>query len=634
MQDHKLGRSSMKFKESTLMFALLVAAVQAAKLEQVQVVDKDYLMVTILDGEVTHKDDGTGDHAFSAHHHEKGQDTVKLYNPVLDVDAAQTTSSWTLKSSDDANYDGAGRNPAECFRKTKMNGHAEKEWSGSDYQYEYTYAHTIYLKLPQSMQQGKSYTLEIASSTNSDQGTVDFTYDIFNSRSEAVHVNLVGYVPDPTIKSADLYLWMGDGGARDYSSFEGNKVYVYDVNGQQSTEVGQVTFWRASANDASGYNLTRSDVWNADFSSFTTPGTYRVVIEGVGCSQDFVIDDNVYYHPYMVSVQGFFYMRIGQDSTGGIWPVPRRPLYLPGSDPSGTKVYLTTMHPYHSEWGTFSSGDVWDKPDSWARFRKSGNPVNPNAWGGHSDAFDWDRHLGHVSIIYDMLLPFILTDGAIDDDNLDIAESGNGIPDILDEARNEVDFWLRLRDGQGYAHGLTNPNKSNELFQAAPTAVAAWANAANAGMLADCFRIAGLNDLMSEYRDSAVAAYSYASGLADQMLDAPHNIGEAVMRGRDLKMMAAAFLYNLTGETAYEDVVNEESECTGTTSVLDNYDGARSLNQVWGTAAYLLTPQTVNYPALYENMKASAIYQAREKEAGNSETRPLRLHLWYNQNRR
>lgn len=166
------------------------------------------------------------------------------------------------------------------------------------------------------------------------------------------------------------------------------------------------------------------------------------------------------------------------------------------------------MQPYHSEWGTFSSGDVWDRPEDWARFRKSGNPTNPNVRGGHSDALDWDRYLGHIANIYDMLLPFYLTGGAIKDDNLDIAESGNGIPDILDEARNEVDFWLNLRDGAAYSHGLTNPNTSNEFFQAGPTAVAAWASAANAAMLADCFRIAGLTSQMNEYRDSAVVAYN------------------------------------------------------------------------------------------------------------------------------
>ena len=63
-----------------------------------------------------------------------------------------------------------------------------------------------------------------------------------------------------------------------------------------------------------------------------------------------------------------------------------------------------------------------------------------------SDAFDWDRHLAHVGNIYDMILPYILTNGRISEDNLGIRESGNGIPDIIDEARNEVDFFLSIRD--------------------------------------------------------------------------------------------------------------------------------------------------------------------------------------------
>ncbi len=171
------------------------------------------------------------------------------------------------------------------------------------------------------------------------------------------------------------------------------------------------------------------------------------------------------------------------------------------------------MHPWHGEWGSFAGGDRWDQPNAWIPYKKTGDPLNPNAWGGHSDAADWDRHLGHVVNIYDMLLPFILTDGAISDDDTGITESGNGIPDIIDEARNEVDFWLRLRDGAGYSHGLTNPNSSNELFQAGPTPIAAWANAANAAMLADAFRIAGLASLMEVYQNEAITAFNHADSL-------------------------------------------------------------------------------------------------------------------------
>lgn len=44
-----------------------------------------------------------------------------------------------------------------------------------------------------------------------------------------------------------------------------------------------------------------------------------------------------------------------------------------------------------------------------------------------------------------MMLPFILTDGKLAEDDLGIRESGNGMPDLIDEARNEVDFFLSLR---------------------------------------------------------------------------------------------------------------------------------------------------------------------------------------------
>jgi hypothetical protein len=603
-----------------LSIACLFSTGFCAKLASINVVDKDLISIHVLDGEVSSRDDGIGTQAFYSSSHEDDRDTVKRYTPILSVNDAKVTTSWTISSTDDPAYFDSHA-PTQCYRKTKMNGNAEQQWAGSDFHYEYTYDHWIYLKLPSPMQQGKSYTLTATSATNISPTNGTITYDIYKSVSEAVHINLAGYHPDPTIKAADLYIWMGDGGVRDYTSFINNKVYLYNIVTAQATEVGKVSFWKKSANDIYSYNLTRSDVWNADFSSFTATGTYRLAIDGVGCSQHFKIDNDAFHDPFLVAVQGFFYMRIGQDSTKGIRPVPRRPLYIPGVSPQNTTVYLTTMHPYHAQWSSFSSGDVWDRPNDWAKFKKSDNATNPRAYGGHSDALDWDRHLGHICIIWDMLLPYILTKGTLSDDNLDITESGNGIPDILDEARNEVDFWLRLRDGQGYSHGLTNPNDKNEFFQAAPTAIAAWANAANASMLADCFRICGKTDLKNEYRDSAIAAYKYAGSLTDQMLDKTQEIGDFMISGEDLKMMAAAFLYNVTGDTAYENAIKSLSSVTGTNSKLID---DQKMNQLYGTAAYLFSPQTIHYQQLFDNMKASVIAQAKSLEADLCSQRPSR----------
>ncbi len=603
-----MRRATSRFLPQAFLLVLLggaVGEIQAANFKSVRILDKDYLVVHLSDGDVTHNEGGVGE-------------AVTRYTPELNATAAGQTSSWTLKSSQDGNYGTAGKQPLSCSRKKKLSGHAQMEWIGNDYRYEYTYEHWIYLRLPHSLQQGMTYTLEIASATNSDTASASLTFDIYSSRSEAIHVNLVGYAPDATHKAADLYQWMGDGGARDYSGFVGNAVYVYDVTTGQAQQAGAVSFWRASGADVFGYNLTRSDVWNVDFSDFVEPGTYRLVVEGVGCSQDFRIASNAYADPFKVSVRGYFYMRIGQDPSG-ITPPPRTPRYIPGVSPANTVVYLTTMHPYHANWGSFSSGDPWDRPNDWAAYRRAGNPTNPNAWGGHSDAADWDRHLGHVSSIYDMLLPYLLTNGAISDDDTGIPESANGIPDILDEAQNEVDFWLRLRDGDGYSHGLTNPNGNNELFQAGPTAIAAWANAANAAMLADAFRVAGQAALMAQYRDAAITAYTHANGLSDPMLDQGQDLG-GLVRGRDFKMMAAAFLYNVTGNQAWEAVVNAESVCAGGPAPLNN--GSR--NQVWASAAYLMTPQTVHYPTLQSNMRAAIIAEARSEESDLIDERPSR----------
>lgn len=592
-----------------ILCCVFVGDVQSAKLLNVGILDKDYLIVNISDGDVIHQDEVN-----------KIEQVVQ-YDPVLDTTAATLLTNWTLTSADDGNYGGIGGHPVSCTRKKKLNGHAEMGWSGSDYLYEYTYEHWIYLQLPTPLQQGASYQLIIDPAVHSDTASVSFTFDQFNSVSEAIHVNLVGYSPDAPHKAADLYHWMGSGGPRDYSAFEGNTVFLYNVDTSQSYVAGTVQFWKENGSDVFNYNLTGSDVWNVDFSGATAPGTYRLVVDGVGCSQDFVMADNIYHDPYTVSVLGYFYMRIGESNPNNISPPPRTPLYIPGQSPADTTVYVTTMQPYHPDWNTFTSGDKWDRPNAWIPYTKTTAPnTNPNGWGGHSDAADWDRHLGHVVNIYDMLLSFIMSGGAIEDDDLGITESGNAIPDIIDEARNEVDFWLRLRDGDGYSHGLTNPNSSNEIYQAGPTAIAAWANAANAAMLSDAFRIANRTAEMNEYKEAAIMAYNHASGLADPMLDEGLELDDGTLRGRDLKMMAAAFLYNVTGNTDYENVVATESVCASGPSTLND----SSRNQLFATAAYLITPRLVHYPGLQNSMKTQIVNEAKSQEADRMNARPSR----------
>ncbi len=593
-----------------ILLSFYILPLQATKLDTVKVVDKDYLMIFFKDGIVEFVDDGGNDS------HEENN-FVTRYGDELDAQVAAVAENWLIKSPDDPDFGTSGVHPVQSFRKSKLNGLAQFNWnvSSDDWNYDYTLDHSIFLELPASLKEGKTYTVEIDPATNTDRTSYTFTYSIFTSPTETIHLNIVGFSTDNSIKAADLYMWMGDGGARDYSDFEGNEVYIYDVNTEKSYLVGNVEFHASKAPEAGSHLLIASDVWTADFSVFNAPGTYRLAIEGVGCSEAFEIAGDIYSVPYAVSTLGYFYMRIGQQNPE-MAPPPRTPYYIPGVDPPGFKVIVTDFSPYHPDWNSFS-GDKWDQPGTFDDYIKPGSPENPNAYGGWSDAADWDRHLVHVVNIYDILLPYILSNGKLNEDTLRMAESGNGIPDVLDEARQEVDFWLRLRYGKGYSHGITIPG-NNIMYQADNTPMAAWANAANNAMMAEAFRIAGETELMERYRDSAIIAYNYASALTDQQLDVNFTRG---FRGKDLKMMAAAFLYNITGNTDWEDIMAGESAVTGPTS---NFIEDNNLNQLYANAAYLTTPQTVNYPELRDNMAAAAVYQAKVMEANQTLTRPSR----------
>jgi hypothetical protein len=585
-----------------------------AKLVEVRPVDEGYVMIRWLDSKVVYHDSNKGPRAYG-HPEGLGGDVLLTYGDPLDTGAATTAQNYTIVSTDDPAY-ATGLNPAQCFRKAKVEGTAWK-WPDPDYSLE----HTVFLKLPRILKQGAKYELQIGSATKSDVLTKPFAFNVFFNVSEAVHTNIVGYNPAHTqMKSADLYMWLGDGGARNYSGFVGRNATLYNVHNGQKTPVGKVSFWKPSGPDCGGWNLTQSNVWRCDFSSFTGTGTYRLAIDGVGCSPNFEIKSDAYLAPYKTSVLGFFFMRIGESKDFS--PVPRQPRYIPTVDPPQLKVYMTNFGPWHPEWNP-GAGDPWDRRD-WSKYKDPGSPTNPNAWGGHSDAADWDRHAGHISIIWDMLLPYILSNGRLGEDNLGIRESGNGIPDLIDEARNEVDFWLRLRDTKGgYAFGLNNPSDDGTtLYQAGARPFMAWANAANCAMLADAFRIAGKNALSKRYKESAEEAWGIA---ADQDLSYKNGIGNGAVRGTDLKMMAAAYLYNVTGDRKYEDAMRTESVVTGPNS---NTEVAESYNQLWGTAAYLMCAKfktrTIHYPTLLANMKASVIAEARRKNVAPSQTRPSR----------
>jgi len=611
-----------------LTFAAVLAALvspqilNATKLLGVKTIDKDYIMVHFRDGEVRYRDDATGPSAYLGHTFVEGDDTLFVFGQRLDAAVAGNAAKWVISSKDDKSF--GTRSAVAAWRKSKPMNTDNTLTSELD--------HWIFLQLPKSMKQGCTYTVSIPEGIGADASVADVTFDIWSSVSEAVHVNIIGYSPEEETKAADLYLWLGDGGQRDYSSFEGNKVWLYNVRTGKKQKAGKVDFWMSAAssgNEANKKNMTGSDVWNIDFKD-AEPGRYRLVVEDVGCSMDFDISNEIYFQPYHYSLRGYYYMRLGEPIDPRITPIPRQPQFIPGENPEGLVIYKTDMHPWHPDWRKLR-GDVWDEPhfklpqesEFW-KHRLPGNPVNEIVRGGHSDAMDWDRHLAHVSNIYDLLLPYILTEGRLSEDNLSIRESGNGIPDLLDEARNEVDFFLSIRDGEAYSQGVTNPSSDwTVMYQAGCTTMAAWANAANCAMLGEAFRIHGDEELCRYYTVEAIKAFRFAEKQAVSQLDDRQNIGTSSMRGRDFKQMAAAFIYNLTGDREWEDIMVAESVVKDGVAPLFS-KGREQYYQIWGAAAYLTCPQERHYPEYYADLVESVNRQADENNVCHMTTRPSR----------
>ena len=599
------------FKTALAGLLLLTATPSTAtKVLGLKVIDSQYLMVHFRDGEVHYRDDGTGPSAYLGHSFSEGDDTLVVFGERLKAEA-QNAALWQISSPDDKSF--ATTQPLNVWRKSKpMN---------TDHTLTSELDHWLFLQLPQPMKQGCTYQVNIPQGIGADKDQLSVCFDVWNAQSEAIHVNIIGYSPAEPVHAADLYQWLGDGGQRDYRHWEGRKVYIYNVKTKKKQNVGTVKFWKSSADaaqEAGKKALIGTDVWNIDFKA-TTPGRYRLVVEDVGCSMDFDIASDVYFQPFRYSVRGYYYMRLGEPKDPEhVWPVPRQPQFIPETDPKGLTVYKTDLTPWDKEWRDLHT-DVWDEPHFKPVFasifwqhRLPGNPVNTEVRGGHSDAFDWDRHLAHVSNIYDMLLPYILSGGRLSDDNLSIRESGNGIPDIIDEARNEVDFFLSIRDGEAYSQGVTNPSADwSVMFQAGCTTMAAWANAANCAIIGEAFRLQGNDSLRQYYTDEAIKAFFFASRQENQQLDDRQDIGSMQLRGRDFRQMAAAYLYNLTGDEQWEKLFAEEA-----------YE--LSIANTWTAAAYLTCPQPRHFADRYQQILASVDKLSESYNIVNMAQRPSR----------
>jgi endoglucanase len=204
--------------------------------------------------------------------------------------------------------------------------------------------HRIYLQLKGKLTPGKSYQIAV-SNLNVRNPELSFVNNPNKVRSDAVHVNQLGYRPDDPGKRAFLSTWLGTGGALIYP--EGLRFSVVNDATGKSMLSGTVKLVLApeQTETLAGKdtpNHSKTAIYSMDFDALSTPGRYRVVVEGVGCSYPFEINADVWKKAFCVQMRGLFHNRSGVE-LGPPYTTFKKPRDFHPAD--GAVVTRTTYDP-------------------------------------------------------------------------------------------------------------------------------------------------------------------------------------------------------------------------------------------------------------------------------------------------
>ncbi len=325
-----------------------------------------------------------------------------------------------------------------------------------------------------------------------------------------VNLNQIGYKPDSVKTFVSVY--------KQETSFS-----IVDFNTNETVYTGTLPDDYMSSRGAG------CSVYHGDFSDFTTPGTYYVHLDVAGDSYPFTIAEDVYDDVYASTLKMLYLQRCGCELDA--------------------KYAEAFAHPacHTAEATIFGTSETIDVS------------------GGWHDAGDYGRYIvAGAKTVQDLLLAY---EGAsVDSDDIGIPESGNGIPDVLDEARYELDWMLKMQaQNGGVYHKVTcavfpeTVMPQDETAELIVCPISTTATGDFAAVMAKASVV--YRDIDASFADTCLAAaknaYDYlkknAAGDQTGFLN-PSEIttGEYPdANNTDEFFWASIELYNATGEDAY-----------------------------------------------------------------------------------
>lgn len=405
--------------------------------------------------------------------------------------------------------------------------------------------HERFIVNDESFYDGK-LTIIIGKSSETNSGEIVLS-DLKVSSLGSVKVNQIGYLPESS-KVAVFTYNAGD-------TFE-----VIDVNTNQSVFSGVITGY---VDDES--TLEKNGI--GDFSALSTEGTYKIVTNFGHESFEFQIQKDIYRTVLNDALIALSSQRCGQALS--------------------EKVFGPLAHEAcHNELADVEVNDTMI-----------------DVTGGWHDAGDYGRYIcPGVKAVSDLLLAYLLYPEAYGDD-MGIMESGNGISDVLDEARVELEWLLKMQrtDSNAFFNsvitevfaGMISPEQDLMTLYALKQENTATA-AASAALALGSIVFKDVDEEFSEQcLDAAKRGFAHAEwqrGSVD-LKNPEHFSGGDYANSSDYDELyyAAMSLYIATNEKSYLEHAKTLAESC---SLFDfTYDSLAG----YGTALYLLYGENSQY---------------------------------------
>ncbi|MBQ8687500.1 MAG: glycoside hydrolase family 9 protein [Ruminococcus sp.] len=288
----------------------------------------------------------------------------------------------------------------------------------------------------------------------------------------------------------------------------------------------------------SSYNSSADETdYTGDFSGLTQEGTYYITCGDMEPSYSFTVSDNVYDTVTDDTVRMLYLQRCGCqviDDTFG----------HTACHTSQAKLYGTTQY--------------------------------MDVSGGWHDAGDYGRYVTPAAkTVADLLYAYAANPGLYGD-SIGIPESGNGIPDILDEVRYELEWMLKMQNSVsgGVYHKVTCADfpgfvmPENETAELIVTPISSLATADFSAAMAMAYEF--YLDIDADFAETCLSAarkaYQFLKINTGLIFYNPTDISTGTYEDSsdtDERYWAAAQMYRATGEETFLDDFRNFSLQTG-----------------------------------------------------------------------